>query len=143
LYEFNMNQEVSKVQEDYPDKLERYSKRRKSMSDTVLAQGMMREAFPRDLYGGYKAAVYAAYRFISPRVKKQFTMRRAAAIWNGEARRIDMEEAAAIEEALIEEAHNEQKRLRARLASLDEKIAAFAAASHRPTMARTGGQMGR
>jgi hypothetical protein len=113
------------VLENHSEQLERYSKRRKGMSDTVLAQGMIREAFPRDLYGGYKAAVYAAYRFISPRVSKQFTLRRAAAIWNGEARRIDMEEAAALQTALIEEAQNETKRLRARLAALDEKIASF------------------
>ena len=111
--------------ENNNENLERYSKGRKSMSDVALAQGMIREAFPRDLYGGYKSAVYAAYRFISPRVSKQFTLRRAAAIWNGEARRIDMEEAAALQTALIEEAQNETKRLRARLAALDEKIASF------------------
>lgn len=111
--------------ENNNENLERYSKRRTRMSDVVSAQGMIREAFPRDLYGGYKAAVYAAYRFISPRVTKQFTLRRAAAIWNGEARRIDMEEAAALQTALIEEAQNETRRLRARLAALDEKIAAF------------------
>ena len=109
--------------ENNPENLERYSKRQKSMSDTVSAQWMMREAVPRESHGGYKAAVYAAYRFISPRVKKKFTPRRAEAIWNGEARRIDMEEAAALEAALIEEHHNETKRLRARLAALDEKIA--------------------
>jgi hypothetical protein len=131
------------VQEEYPDKLERYSKRRKSMSDTVLAQGMIRDAFPRDLYGGYKAAVYAAYRYISPRVSKQFTLRRAAAIWNGEARRIDMEEAAVLEAALIEEAQNETKRLRARLASLDAKIAAFEASNDRKKVERPGRQMDR
>lgn len=123
--------------------LERYSKGRKSMRDGVLAQGMIRDAFPRDLYGGYKAAVYAAYRFISPRVSKQFTLRRAAAIWNGEARRIDMEEAAALEIALFEEAQNETKRLRARLASLDAKIAAFEAAAHRSKVAGKGKEMGR
>ena len=106
------------------------------MTDAVLAQGMIREAFPRDLYGGYKAAVYAAYRFISPRVKKQFTIRRAAAIWNGEARRIDMEEAAALETALIEEAQNETRRLRARLAALDEKIASFAERTAGETLAK-------
>ena len=111
--------------ENNNENLERYSKGRKSMSDVALAQGMIRDAFPRDLYGGYKAAVYAAYRFISPRVSKQFTLRRAAAIWNGEARRIDMEEAAALQTALIEEAQNETRRLRARLAALDEKIASF------------------
>lgn len=115
--------------EKYPKNLEHYSKREKEMTDAVLAQGMIREAFPRDLYGGYKAAVYAAYRFMSPRVTKQFTLRRASAIWNGEARRIDMEEAAALREALIEEAKNETARLRARLASLDEKIASFSEGS--------------
>lgn len=122
--------------ENHPKNLERYSKRRKSMNDGVLAKGMMREAFPRDFYGGYKAAVYAAYRFISPRVSKQFTLRRAAAIWNGEARRIDMEEAAALETALIEEAQHETKRLRARLAALDEKIASFAERTSREALAK-------
>lgn len=117
-------------------KLEHYSKRQKGMSDTFSAQWMMREAFPRDFHGGYKAAVYAAYRFISPRVKKKFTPRRAAAIWNGEARRIDMEEAAALEEALIEEHQNETKRLRARLAALDAKIAAFDTKHPRETLAQ-------
>jgi len=126
------------VLENHPEKLERYSKRRKTMTDAFLAQGMIRDAFPRDHYGGYKAAVYAAYRFISPRVTKQFTLRRAAAIWNGEARRIDMEEAAALETALIEEAQNETKRLRARLASLDETIATYEAAAHRKEVASTG-----
>lgn len=116
--------------------LEHYSKRQKGMSDTFSAQWMMREAFPRDFHGGYKAAVYAAYRFISPRVKKKFTPRRAAAIWNGEARRIDMEEAAALEEALIEEHQNETKRLRARLAALDAKIAAFDTKHPRETLAQ-------
>lgn len=115
--------------------LEHYSKRQQGMSDTFSAQGMMREAFPRDYYGGYKAAVYAAYRFISPRVKKKFTPRRAAAIWNGEARRIDMEEAAALEAALIEEHQNETKRLRARLAALDAKITAFDARMAGETLA--------
>ena len=105
--------------------LERYSKRDRKMSDVAFAQGMIREAFPKDLYGGYKAAVYAAYRFISPRVSKRFTERRARAIWDGEARRIDMEEADALRAALIEEAKNETARLRARLAALDEKISAF------------------
>lgn len=124
--------------ENNNENLERYSKRRKSMSDGILAQGMMRDAFPRDFYGGYKAAVYAAYRYISPRVSKQFTLRRAAAIWNGEARRIDMEEAAALETALIEEAQNETKRLRARLASLDAKIAAFEAGDNRKKVERAG-----
>jgi len=122
------------VLEKYPKNLEHHSKREKGMTDAVLAQGMIREAFPRDLHGGYKAAVYAAYRFISPRVSKHFTLRRASAIWNGEARRIDMEEAAALKAALIEEAKNETARLRARLVALDEKIAAFDAVTAGKTL---------
>jgi len=112
------------------------------MNDVVLAQGMIREAFPKDLYGGYKSAVYAAYRFISPRVGKRFTERRARAIWDGEARRIDMEEADALRAAMIEEAKNEAFRLRARLASLDEKIAAAEAVAHRQAVAGTSNEMG-
>jgi hypothetical protein len=131
-----MTQEISKVLEEYPKNLEHYSKREKRMNDATLAQGMIREAFPRDFYGGYKAAVYAAYRFMSPRVSKQFTLRRASAIWNGEARRIDMEEAAALKAALIEEAKNETARLRARLAALDEKIAAFDAVTASQALAK-------
>ena len=119
--------------------LERYSKKVKRMSDVVLAQGMIREAFPKELYGGYKAAVYAAYRFISPRVGKRFTERRARAIWDGEARRIDMEEADALRAALIEEAKNETARLRARLAALDEKIAAFDAGTARQALEKGRG----
>jgi hypothetical protein len=129
---------MSKVLETNAEKLEQHSKRQGKMSDGVLAQGMIREAFPRDLYGGYKAAVYAAYRFISPRVKKKFTERRARAIWDGEARRIDMEEAAALEAALIEEHQNETKRLRARLAALDAKIASFDERLAREALAQGG-----
>ena len=115
----------AEVLETQAQNLERYSKRNVNMNDATIAQGMIREAFPKDLHGGYKSAVYAAYRFISKRVKKRFTERRARAIWDGEARRIDMEEAEALRAALIEEAHNESQRLRARLAALDAKIAAF------------------
>lgn len=117
-----------------PGDLEHYSKRDRKMNDAVLAQGFIREAFPKEIYGGYKAAVYAAYRYISPRVSKRFTERRARAIWDGEARRIDMEEADALRAALIEEAKNETHRLRARLATLDQKIAAFDAVTARQTL---------
>lgn len=129
--------------ETKPPSLERYSKGKTKMSDAFVAQGLIREAFPKELYGGYKAAVYAAYRYISPRVSKRFTERRARAIWDGEARRIDMEEADALRAALLEEARNEQARLRSRLASLDATIAAAEAAAHRQTLASTGREMGR
>lgn len=119
-----------------PENLGHYSKKDAQMTDAVFAQGLIREAFPKELYGGYKAAVYAAYRYMSPRVSKRFTERRARAIWDGEARRIDMEEADVLRAALIEEARNETQRLRARLATLDEKIAAAEAIAHRQKVAR-------
>jgi hypothetical protein len=46
-----------------------------------------------------------------------------------------MEEAAALEAALIEEHQNETKRLRARLAALDAKITAFDARMAGETLA--------
>jgi BMFP domain-containing protein YqiC len=126
------------VLETQAQSLEKNSKGNRKMSDAVFAQGLIREAFPKELYGGYKAAVYAAYRYMSPRVSKRFTERRARAIWDGEARRIDMEEADVLRSALIEEARNEKQRLRARLASLDEKIAAAEAVAHRQAVAGPG-----
>ena len=49
----------------------------------------------------------------------------------------------ALKAALQEEAHREQNELRARLASLDERIAAFEAISHREAMAGSFSEMGR
>ncbi len=103
----------------------------KSMSDTAFYSDLMREAFPRSRYGAAKTAIYAAYRFISPRVKKQFTERRARSIWEGTARRIDAEEADAIRTAQLEEARREQKELRNRLSELDATLAALDARQDR------------
>ncbi len=44
-----------------------------SVSDTVYHSELIREAFPRSRHGGAKAAIYAAYRYISPKVAKKFT----------------------------------------------------------------------
>ena len=62
-------------------------------------------------------------------------MRRVRSIWEGTARRIDSEEMDALREAVKEEARREQIELRTRLASLDEKIAAFDAATSRQAVA--------
>lgn len=93
------------------------------MSDTVYYQDALRDAFPKTRYGGAKGAIYAAYRFIAPKVTKQFTERRARSIWEGTAARIDAEEADAIRLAQIEEIRRERSELRARLARLEEAIA--------------------
>lgn len=93
------------------------------MSDTAFYQEAMRGAFPKSRYGGAKAAIYAAYRFISPRVQKNFTERRARSIWEGTAARIDAEEAHAIRQAEIAEASREYRELRCRLAKLETALA--------------------
>lgn len=95
----------------------------KSVSDTVYHSGLIREAFPKERYGGAKPAIYAAYRYIAPKVAKKFTERRARAIWEGTARRIDAEESAILKRAQYEEAKREQQELRARLVRLDAVLA--------------------
>ena len=97
------------------------------MSPSCAARDLMRDAWPLERYGKLENIFYHAVRFISPRVTKDFTPRRARAIWEGTARRIDSEEMDALREAQFEQAKAEQRELRSRLASLDEKIAAFAA----------------
>jgi len=101
------------------------SKRDKKMSDVFYAQSLLREAFPRSRYGKVDAVFYEARKFLNRRVNKEVTLRRVRTIWEGRARRIDSEEMEALKAALIEEERREQKELRARLAALDEKIAAF------------------
>lgn len=102
---------------------------------TLPVSGVMREAFPRERHGGAKAAIYAAYRYISPKVQKQFTERRARSIWEGTAKRIDAEEAAVLRRARLEEARREQAELRERLARLDTALAAIDEDFHGPQMA--------
>lgn len=113
------------------------------MSDICAAQNLLRDAFPVRRYGKVEAAFYEAHRFISRRVRKDFTERRTRSIWEGTAKRIDAEEMEALKAALQEEARREQNELRARLASLDEKIAAFEARAHREALARPVQDMGR
>lgn len=125
------------------DKNPSKSNRARPMSDVFYAQNLFREAFPESRYGSVKAALYEAHRFLSRKVAKEFTYRRARSIHEGTARRIDAEEMEALKLALIEESKREQQNLRARLASLDETIAAYEANYHRSKVERTGGQMGR
>jgi hypothetical protein len=108
------------------------------MSDTSIYSVEMRDAFPKARYGGAKAAVYAAYRFISPRVKKIFTERRARSIWEGAARRIDAEEAAVIRLAKIEENRREYQEIKQRLHSLEAALAAADEAMPGPSLDACG-----
>lgn len=101
------------------------SSKDKAMSDTIRAQQLFLEAYPEIRYGSMKELYRDAHRFISKHVTKELTFRRIRAIKEGRARRIDGEEMDALRLAVIEEAKNETAKLRARLASLDEKIASF------------------
>lgn len=94
------------------------------MSDTTFFQSVARETWPPQRFGSGKASLNAMHRFISPRVTKEFTHRRARSIWEGTAKRIDAEEAAAFRKAQIEEARREHQELKVRLARLDAALAA-------------------
>jgi len=111
------------------------------MSDATFYSGQFREAFPARRYGSTKAAIWAGYRYISPKVTKQFTERRARAIWEGAARRFDAEEAAIIQKAKIEEARREYRELHERLSALDASLAAIDEAFHGPTREAIRAQM--
>jgi hypothetical protein len=113
-----------------------------SVSDTAYHSDLLREAFPRHRHGGAKAAIYAAYRYIAPKVTKQFTERRARAIWEGTARRIDAEESTVIRRAQIEEHRREQQELRERLVRLDAALAVVDEAFHGETRAALQSQIG-
>jgi hypothetical protein len=127
----NMNTSLSNNDKAKPN-------RKKGMSDVCLAQGLLKDAFPSRRYGKVESAFYEAHKFISRRVHKQFTLRRVRSIWEGTARRIDSEEMEALKAALIEEHLREQRELRARLASLDEKIAAIDARNSGEALAESG-----
>jgi len=94
--------------------------------------------FSQRRYGSVKAALYEAHRFISRRVRKDFTERRVRSLWEGTARRVDAEEMEALKAALIEEARREQMELRSRLAALDKKVADFDARASGEAMAGAG-----
>ncbi|MEJ8308573.1 hypothetical protein [Agrobacterium larrymoorei] len=108
------------------------------MTPSLEARDTMRSAYSLTRYGKLDNVFYHAVRFISPRVTKDFTQRRARSIWEGTAKRIDSEEMDALRAALIEESRREKEELRTRLAALDEKIAAYEAVVDRQAVARPG-----
>lgn len=120
-----------------------FTSRKKAMAAVFEAQKTFRDAWPLQRYGKLDNVFFEAVRFISPRVTKQFTARRARSIYEGTARRIDSEEMDALRAAEREQARIEQRELRARLASLDEKIAAFEASAHREEVASPISEVGR
>lgn len=115
----NSNDDVSR-----DDKVTLFN-RNKDMSDVLYAQGLLKSGFPERRYGSVKSLLYEAHRYVSRKVKKEFTIRRARSIWEGTARRIDSEEMDALRLAVIEEEYREQQEIRARLAALDARLASI------------------
>lgn len=99
------------------------SDKSKTMSDTVFAQELIREAFPTQRHGSVKAAQYAAYSYVRSLVAKDFTMRRVRSLWEGKARRIDNEEAEALRRAKNEGTRREYIELKGRLEKLEAALA--------------------
>jgi BMFP domain-containing protein YqiC len=106
----------------------------KSMSDTTFMQDNLPEVFDPRRYGSVKAAQIAAYDFMKGRVQKKLKLRRIRQLWEGKASRVDGEEKDALRQAKIEEARNEYKALRSRLASLEAALAAVDEDFHGPQM---------
>lgn len=105
------------------DKVLSKSDKSKSMSDPSFASVLMREAFPRERHGSVYSAQYAAFDYLRGVVRKNMTLRRARAIWEGSAKRIDAEEAEALKRAKFEEREREIIELRRRLSELDAEFA--------------------
>jgi hypothetical protein len=102
------------------------------MSTVFEARDIFIQAFPPRRYGKLDNVFYQAVRFISPRVHKEFTVRRARSIYEGTARRIDSEEMDALRAARIEELKREYTETRARLEILDRKIASLGTGTDSP-----------
>jgi len=105
------------------------------MSDSVFVQDTLRSVYTVERFGSVKAAQIEAYEFIRIRVRKNLTLRRVRHFFEGTARRVDGEEKDAVRMAQIEEARNEQRELRARLARLDAALARVDEDFHGPQMA--------
>lgn len=118
----------------------------RKMNDVLETHELFIQAFPERRYGSVKDMLCAAVIDMNRRVTKKFTYRRARTIWEKTARRIDGEEKDALRQAIIEEDRREQKELRARLAALDERLAAVdqelpgsSLAAHRAQASGLGG----
>lgn len=124
-----MTQEVAKVasndSKSVSNKDKRTGVRIKAMNAVVEAQSLFRQAFPAKRYGKVESAFYEAVRFISPRVEKEFTIRRARSIHEGTAKRIDSEEMDALRAAKVEELRREYRETRSRLQELGSALSAL------------------
>jgi hypothetical protein len=103
--------------ENSDNNLENLTKKGMTRMDGVQAQSLMKYAFPVSKHGNAGASIWAAYRGLKLR-----TLRRARAIWNGEARRIDSWEMEALREAELKQARLEYVRARNRIEVLRQRV---------------------
>jgi hypothetical protein len=115
----------------------------KKMNDVLEAHSLFIQAFPERRFPSVKDMLCEAVDFMAPRLQKKFTYRRARSIWEKKALRIDGEEKDALRQAVIEEERREQRELRARLAQLDESLAAIDQAQAGQSVAEIRAQAGR
>lgn len=85
-----------------------------AMSDVTLASELIREAYPPNRHGNAKGAIWAAYRGLKLR-----SIRRARALYNGEAKRVDAHEMDALRRAAIEELARERTRALERIEAIE------------------------
>ena len=96
--------------------LENLAKEKKDMNDAVRAQELIQFAFPVKEHGTSERAAEVAWRKLGLK-----TLRRARAIWNGEARRVDAWELDRLKEAELEQARVEYVGARNRIEALTQR----------------------
>lgn len=106
-------------QERSASKMESWSKgqsqwKGEAMSDVTLASELIREAYPPSRYGNAKAAIWAAYRGLKLR-----STRRARALYNGEAKRVDAHEMDALRRAAVKELEHARTHALERIAEIE------------------------
>lgn len=108
-----------------------------SVSDVALASSYIRDAFPTSRYGNAKASCWHAFRKL-----KLASERRARAIWNSEARRIDAHEMDALRVAALEEYRREKQRAQDRIAALEAALIHQDPDFHEPSIQALGAMDG-
>lgn len=119
------------------------SDKSRSMSDTAFVQDALKDVYTVERFGSVKAAQTEAYDFLRRHVRqKPLTFRRVRSFFEGKAKIIRGEEKDAVRIAQIEEARNEQRQLRERLARLDRVLSVVDEEFHSETLAALRQQAG-
>jgi len=87
------------------------------MTDIALARNLIHDAFPLSKWGTAQAACWQAYRQL-----KLKSERRARALWNGEALRVDAYELDSLRAAALSQARQEYADTRNRILALEAAL---------------------